>query len=243
MNPSLRAGRLERERRLDPSRYSREYEAEFADDVAAFLPAAWVDEAVVPGRRELSPCGGERYVAAVDPSGGGADAFTLAIVHAERQGQELRVVQNVMRGWGRRGSDGPDLESVVREIAACCRPYHVSTVVGDRYAAGWVRERFRAEGLRYQEAEIRVPDDPTATRYLEKSTAYLEIEPLFAQGRVALLDHPHLTRELRLLERPSGGTLPGFSRPVEVPMGRATEAVVDPRAAAAYLKSFIRRRR
>src|SRR5262249_56726124 len=27
MNPSLRAGRLERERRLDPSRFAREYEA------------------------------------------------------------------------------------------------------------------------------------------------------------------------------------------------------------------------
>ena len=100
------------------------------------------------------------------------------------------MVQDMMRGWGRRGSDGPDLASVVREIAARCRPYHLSTVVGDRYAAGWVRERFRAEGLRYQEAEIRVPDDPTATRYLEKSVAYLEVEPLFAQGRVALLDPP-----------------------------------------------------
>src|SRR5215831_14643252 len=79
MNPSLRAGRLERERRLDPSRFAREYEAEFADDVAAFLPAAWVDEAVVAGCHELPPRGGIRYFGAVDPSGGGADAFTLAI--------------------------------------------------------------------------------------------------------------------------------------------------------------------
>src|SRR5215472_19198933 len=109
-------------------------------------PPGWTRRSSLGGANCL-PTGGERYFAAVDPSGGGADAFTLAIVHAERQGQELRVVQDVMRGWGRRGSDGPDLESVVREIAACCRPYHVSTVVGDRYAAGWVRERFRAEGL------------------------------------------------------------------------------------------------
>jgi hypothetical protein len=50
MNPALRAERLERERRLDPSRFAREYEAEFADDLEAFLPSAWVDQAVVPGR-------------------------------------------------------------------------------------------------------------------------------------------------------------------------------------------------
>src|SRR5262249_55185264 len=39
MNPSLRAARLQREQRLDPARFAREYEAEFAEDVDAFLPA------------------------------------------------------------------------------------------------------------------------------------------------------------------------------------------------------------
>jgi len=47
MNPSLTPERLERERRLDPSRFAREYEAEFAEDVEAFLPGAWVDQAVM----------------------------------------------------------------------------------------------------------------------------------------------------------------------------------------------------
>src|SRR5207245_7993917 len=37
MNPSLRAERLERERRLDPSRFAREYEAVFIEDVTTFL--------------------------------------------------------------------------------------------------------------------------------------------------------------------------------------------------------------
>jgi hypothetical protein len=46
-----------------------------------------------------------------------------------------------------------------------------------------------------------VPNDPTATRYVDKSLAYLETEPLFAQGRIELLDHPQLARELKLLER------------------------------------------
>jgi hypothetical protein len=149
MYPTISTERLDRERRLDPVRAAREYEAEFAEDQEAFLPAAWVEQAVMRGRYELPPREGVRYVAAVDPSGGGADTFTLAIVHAEGQGADRRVVQDVMRGWGRRGRDSVDLAGVVHDIAALVRGYGLSTVFGDRYAAGWVRERFRAEGLRY----------------------------------------------------------------------------------------------
>jgi hypothetical protein len=47
MNPSLMAERLERERRVDPHRFAREYEAEFAEDIAAFLPGTWIEEAVM----------------------------------------------------------------------------------------------------------------------------------------------------------------------------------------------------
>jgi len=75
MNPSLKTERLERERRLDPDRFSREYEAEFAEDLEAFLPSGWVENKIVSTRYQLPPCEGINYVAAVDPSGGGQDAF------------------------------------------------------------------------------------------------------------------------------------------------------------------------
>lgn len=189
MNPTIRAERLERERRLDPDRFAREYEAEFAEDLEAFLPAAWVEAAVVRGRHELPPRTGVRYLAAVDPSGGGADAFTLAIVHAEGAGADRRLVQDVMRGWGRRGSQAPDLVGVVHEIAEVATRYGVRAVVGDRYAGEWVRQAFREAGVRYEDAAG------------DKAAAYLEAEPLFAQGRLALLDHPALARELKNLER------------------------------------------
>ena len=200
MNSSLRAARLERERRLDPSRFAREYEAEFSEDVDAFLPVAWIDGSLMADRHELPPQSELRYVAAVDPSGGGADAFTLAIVHVEGQGDERRIVQDVMRSWSRTQSDTVDLEGAVREIATLLKRYRISTVYGDRYASGWVRERFRAEGLRYEEPRIRTRANSEST-YLDKSAAYLEIEPLFAQGNIVLLDHPQLARELKLLER------------------------------------------
>lgn len=64
-----------------------------------------------------------------------------------------------------------------------------------------MRERFRAEGLRYIEPELKRPNDPEATRYLDKCLAYAEVEPLCAQGRIDLLDHLQLIRELKCLER------------------------------------------
>lgn len=209
MNPSLKAERLERERRLDPDRFAREYEAEFAEDLEAHLPGAWVEAAVVPGRHELPPRDGVSYDAAVDSSGGGACAFTLSLHHVEGQGAERRVVQDLIKGWARTRSATVDLEGVVKEIAEILRRYRVSRVVGDRYAKGWVRQAFDRAGVRYE--------DPTAAagEYMDKSRAYLEVEPLFAQGRIELLDHPQLIRELKCLERrprPGGKALVGPPR-------------------------------
>jgi len=200
MNPSLKAERVERERRVDPDRFAREYLGEFAEDLEAFLPSAWVDAAIVPGRHELPPRDGERYVAAVDPSGGGADAFTLAIVHAEGQGAERRIVQDLMRGWTKPRSGQMDLEAIVKEIAEIAKRYRLFTVTGDKYAGQWVREAFKRAGVTYDEATLRKSLSVEAVP-LDKSTAYLEIEPLFAQGHIEILDHPTLIRELKNLER------------------------------------------
>lgn len=198
MNPSLKAERLERERRLDPLRYAREYEAEFAEDLEAFLPSAWIEGAIVSGCYQIPPQDRVSYLAACDPSGGGRDAFTLAIVHLEQAGDERRIVQDMMKGWGGGAKGGVDLAGIVKEIAGLLKPYRLQEICGDKYAGGWVPEAFAREGLRYREAPM------------DKSAAYLHAEPLFAQGRLAVLDHPQLVRELRILERrprPGGKTL------------------------------------
>ncbi len=188
MNPSIRATRLERERRLDPLRFAREYEAEFTEDLEAFLAGPWVDMAVVPGRHALPPRADFWYAAAVDPMGGGQDTFTLSIVHLEAAGSDLRIVQDLATGWSSRRTATVDLEGVVRECAALARQYGCEAVLGDNYAKQWVIQAFAREGIAY------VPAPP-------KAEAYLEMEPVFAQGRIDLLDHPTLVRELKLLER------------------------------------------
>lgn len=190
MNPTLRGSRLEQVKRLDPLRFSREYEAEFSDDLTAFLPFEWVDDAVQKGRRELPPRNNVTYYGACDPSGGGQDAFTVAIVHLEQEeGAPPRIVQDVLRGWRRKGKESPDLRAVVGEIAGLLRDYLIGSVVGDRYAAAWVSQAFGEEGTEY----IASP--------WSKAQAYLEVLPVFSQGRLEILDHPQLVRELQCLER------------------------------------------
>ena len=200
MNPSLRAERLDRERRLDPVRFAREYEAEFAEDVETFLPGAWVESAVQTGRHELPPQPGVRYLATCDPSGGGDCAMTACVVHADGRGAERRVVHDVCKGWAKPRGGSVDLEGIVAEIAAIVKRYGCATIHGDRYAGQWVKEAFRRHAITYSDATIRKQGESEPS-YLTKSDAALEAEPLFAQGAITLLDHPQLIRELKNLER------------------------------------------
>jgi hypothetical protein len=100
---------------------------------------------------------------------------------------EMQIaIQDVMRGWG--GSK-IDLESVVKEICHIAKSYGIHQLSGDNYASQWVVQRFQAEGITYQRSDA------------DRSAAYLEMEPLFAQGRIRILDHSTLIRELKILER------------------------------------------
>jgi hypothetical protein len=189
MNPTIKTERLEREKRLDPSRFAREFEAEFAEETDAFLPNAWVDDAVCRHRYELPPRNGVQYHAAVDPSGGGPDTFAMAVCHAEGSGTNARIVLDVVKGWSRQGVHSVDLTGVVADIAAVLKRYRVTRVIGDRYAGQWVPQAFASVGIGYKESSM------------DKSAAFTELEPLFAEGRIDLLDHLQLVKELKSLER------------------------------------------
>jgi hypothetical protein len=203
MNPTLGAGRLAREQRLDPVRFRREYEAEWIDDLDAFVPPTWVEAAVVKGRRELPPRSDTDYAATTDPIGGGPDEWPIHIYHVEHDSRHLVV--DVLRAHRRVGTEAPDLEGIVREYAAVLRRYRCDMVVGDRYAGAWVRQAFERQGIRYEDAPC------------DKSRAYLELHAWLAQGRVELPDDPVLTRQLTNLERRAR---PGGRDMVDHPRGQ-----------------------
>src|SRR5439155_15524610 len=118
-----------------------------------FLPAEWVDRATETGVNERPPLDDVTYIAAVDPSGGGPDAMTLAIVHREGN----RIVQDVMKAWSRTSAR----EGVTEEVADILKRYRLTKVSGDRYGGAWVREAFKKNGITYVDAQIMKNNAPT----------------------------------------------------------------------------------
>jgi hypothetical protein len=186
MNPSLRTAELETLKRIDPLRYSREFDAEWIDALDSFIPAAWVEGAVRRNRRDNPPIPGMAYVKSIDQSQLRGDKFAIAIGHKEKDA----VIIDLVRAWSGNGAEIVNLEAVVQEIVTIARRYGgTADFIGDQQAKDWVSEAFRRAGGSFRKSER------------DTSTCYLEAEPFFSQGRIEIPDDADLIRELKLLER------------------------------------------
>ena len=147
MNPGLGAERLEREKALDPTRWLREYGAEFSQDLDSMFAVALLEDLVIRHRYELAPRDGITYFATCDPSGGstgpGRDAFTVCICHAEGSGDTQSIVQDFIHGWSGTASQSLDLAGIVKEIVRILRRYRLTELRGDK-----IRGRVDSSGVR-----------------------------------------------------------------------------------------------
>ena len=144
---------------------------------------------MIRGRYELPAQPAIRYAAGVDITGLGTgpnpDAFTLCVGHYDKD----VFIQDVCKGWKKSSKSSLNLDAIVGEIADIIKRYRIIEINGDKYAGAWPIEHFRKVGVIYKQTE-----EP-------KSAYYLALEPVFAVGRIEILDHPELIRELRMLER------------------------------------------
>ena len=83
MNPTVAQRVIDEAAERDPAMAAAEYGAQFRSDVEGFVSREAV-EACVGDYREMAPASSCYYRAFVDPSGGSADSFTLAISHKDR---------------------------------------------------------------------------------------------------------------------------------------------------------------
>ena len=185
MNQTVPAGEIERAYTEDPMRAAAEYGAEFRTDVETYVSEDVLEAVTVPDRHEVPPAVGLAYVGFVDPSGGGADSFTLAIAHRAGERLVLDLVREV------RPPFSP--EQVVEDFSETARRYRVAQLVGDHYAGEWPREQFRKHDLTYA---------PSAR---PKSDLYRDLLPLLNSGRIELLDLPRLRAQFRLERRTGRG--------------------------------------
>jgi hypothetical protein len=121
-----------------------------------------------------------RYIAHADPSGGGADSFTLCIGHKEG---DTAVVDLLLEDRGSK-----PLEAVAR-CAEALRQYGLYEVSGDKYAAGFVVDGFAQNNIRYDKAEMTT------------SEFFAGLLPILNSGKVTLLDNKRLASQLCALER------------------------------------------
>jgi hypothetical protein len=214
MNPKAPQSLIDEMYESDPARAAAEYGAQFRTDVESFISREAVDAVVVDGVLERPPVFGLDYLACVDPSGGSSDSMTLAISHRENDRTILDAIREV------RPPFSP--ESVVTEFATLLKSYSIKSVVGDRYAGLWPRERFLVHGIDYEVSEKT------------KSDIYRDLLPLINSGQVELLDHPKLTAQLCSLER---RTARGGKDSIDHPPGGAHDDLANAAAGALTLAS------
>jgi hypothetical protein len=186
MNPTLRSDYLQRMAEDDPEAYRSEVLGEFRAGIATFLDPEAIEACIETGVRERPCVDGVSYVAGFDASGGRHDRSVLAIAHVVDGVATL----DLLRVWNAPHSPA----HAIAEACAVLRTFHITKIVGDRYAAEFVASTFCEHGITYE------PSDR------DRSALYLELLPLVNAARVRLLDDPELLRELRGLERRRGAT-------------------------------------
>jgi hypothetical protein len=129
----------------------------------------------------MAPLACHHYYAFVDPSGGSADSFTLAIGHREGERVVIDAIREIVPPFSP--------ESVVNDFAKLVRSYGIARVVGDRYAGEFSREQFRKRGIHYAVAES------------PKSDLFRDLLPLLNSGRIVLPRIDSLVHQLTGLER------------------------------------------
>ena len=162
------------------------------------LDLYWDINGVLPGATNSSAADGfwSNNSWSIDPSGGSADSFTLAVAHKDR---DKRIVIDAVRE--RRPPFSP--EDVVEEYAAVLKTYRVSSVTGDRYAGEFPRELFRKHGVNYELSEQT------------KSDLFRDLLPRLNSGSILLPRHDRLISQLVSLERTvSRGGRDTISHPV-----------------------------
>jgi hypothetical protein len=189
LNPRFSQAIIDKAAEDDAVAAASEYGAEFRVAMTAYLPRAVIERAVDPGIGGRVALPGVAYVAFVDVAGGsGTDSFACAVGHQMMDdGREVCVLDAIFV------VPPPfDPDDATKRCAAFLRPWNVSGVTGDSYAAMWPVTSFAKHGVSY------------AAAALSKSEIYLHVLPLFTAGRVRLLDNPRITDQFAGLRRKVG---------------------------------------
>lgn len=186
-NPLLDPDVVEQAMQDDPESAKAEFLGQFREGIASFVDRATVDACTRSRPLIIPPEHGVRYVAFVDPAGGGqsnrADEFTMSIGYRNK---EKRVI--VCGVWARKGSPA----EIIKEYADILREYRCNTVYSDRFAGAYPAEEFSRNkvSLKYTDRN--------------RSQLYGELLPVLNTGQIELPPDEAMLGQLANLERKTG---------------------------------------
>lgn len=170
MNPAIDKAMIAKAYEDDPLAAAAEYGAQFRSDIESFLPLETVEACVDRGVIVRPPKADVPYVGFADAaSGTGKDSFVAAIAHREADEIVLDLLHEIRPPF--------NPQSAIAETAELFKSYRVHSIVGDKYAAGFVVEGFGKNGITYQYSER------------DRSEIYLNCLPVLTSGRARLLDN------------------------------------------------------
>lgn len=179
LNPTLPQAVIDEAMADDAEAAKAEYLGEFRSDISTLLDPELLEACKRPKPLELPPCEGVTYNAFCDPSGGGADEYSLSIGHREGETTVIDLVR------ARRGSPA----EITAEFATILKAYRVGSVTGDRYSGRWVRDEFAKHNVTYVVSEQ------------DRSALYIEFLSALNSGRVELPPCQTALRQFAALER------------------------------------------
>jgi len=184
-NPTIKQSVIDRAYEDDAAVAASEWGGQFRNDLESYVTPEAVDACIERGVVHRPYIRFDRYIAHIDPSGGGADSFTCAIGHLDG---DLAIVD-----WLGEYRRGKPLEAVA-EFAPILREYGVSDPHGDKYAAGFVVDAFEKQRITYRHADLRT------------SEYFAGLLPILNSARCRLPDNKRLASQLCALERRTNRT-------------------------------------
>lgn len=183
MNPTIDKTMVAARYEEDPFAAAAEYGGQFRNDIDSFVSRDLIESCVENGVSVRPYRPGLQYFGFCDTATGtGQDSFVLAVAHRDGERAVLDLLHEIPPRF--------NWQNAVAEVCALLREYHISTVEGDKFAAGITVDDFlKPHGITYR-----------YTKFV-RSEIYLECLPLLTSGRACLLDNKRLVAQLSQLER------------------------------------------
>ena len=186
-NPQVTREFLRKEKVRNELAFEREILAQFQDSISGFIPSVLVQDAVDLGVNERPYEPGVNYFCAIDPAFK-RDSFGFTILHNDKG----KIVQDVVRRFSGTVAAPLNPAAVLDFIIPLIKAYGCSLIYSDQYHLESFGQLTRERGV-----EIF----PVTFTAKSKAELYGNLQQLFLQRKIRLLDDYETIKEVKSLER------------------------------------------